>query len=138
LRDMPKVYVRRHQSKIDDLYEVLLTCDVSRAISDKRRKELLTWLWRQMEHAHTMETAPHLVNMDLGEEIDPLPKDMQLVQLYHKHCILNAHAKNPAERAKAFLMKEFGLKKEALEKALYRARKKYSRITKSDLSDVPF
>jgi hypothetical protein len=132
---MPKVYIRRHQREIDDLYEVLLTCDVRGAITEERRQELLTWLWRQMDHAHNLGEAPHLVNPDLGEEIRPPPRDYQLIQLYREHCTLNAHAKNPTKKAKAFLMKEFGLKKEALEKALYRANKKYPPGKKIDWFD---
>ena len=50
---MPKAYARKYQQAIDDLYNVLLVCsDLNGAITEKRRSELLNWLWSQMKHKH--------------------------------------------------------------------------------------
>jgi hypothetical protein len=69
LRDMPKVYIRRNQSKIDDLYSVLLFCDLNGAITKKRRDELLAWLWSQMEHEHKRwGRGPHAAKPKEPEE----------------------------------------------------------------------
>jgi hypothetical protein len=123
---MPKVYTRKYQREIHDLYDVLLFCDVSiTGMTAKRKKELLNWLWRQMGPYHKeWGKGPHTRKT---EKIEALPRSAQLVRRYQQLLSKNAHTKAPAEKAKDMLQEEFGfLKREALEKALYRARKKHA------------
>jgi hypothetical protein len=130
---MPKVYTRKYQREIHDLYNILLFCDVSTAgISSERHDELLDWLWERMGPYHKKwGTGPHTTKKTKSE---PLPKSVQLILRYEGLKSKYAHEKALAEKAKHVLMKE-GWEKEALEKALYRARKKHLR--KIDSHDIP-
>jgi len=121
---MPKVYTRKYLRELDDLYTVLLFCDVRMAITAKRRAELLNWLWRQMGPYHKeWGEGPHTTKT---KKIGALPRSARLFRRYEQLLSENAHTKAPAEKAKDILQEEFGcLKREALEKALYRARKKH-------------
>jgi hypothetical protein len=130
---MPKVYTRKYQRELHDLYNVLLFCDVSVAITEKRQDELRNWLWRQMGPYHKeWGKGPHTRET---KKIEALPRSAQLVRRYQQLLSKNAHTKAPAEKAKDMLQKEFGFsKREALEKALYRARKKHP----LEINYIPF
>src|SRR5215467_6003204 len=81
---MSRNYTRNHQTELEDLYDILLyyRCDrvlgiVGRNItilSEKRRVELLDWLWKQIHHkdadyyGETPETALHHLTPELEEE----------------------------------------------------------------------
>jgi hypothetical protein len=121
---MPKVYTRKYVREIHDLYNVLLFCDVSMAITAKRRDELLNWLWRQMGPYHKeWGKGPHTTKTGKTEA---LPRSARLFRRYEQLLSEKAHTKAPAEKAKDILQEEFSfLTREALEKALYRARKKH-------------
>jgi len=147
---MPKAYARKYQQAIDDLYNVILVCsDLNGAITEKRRSELLNWLWSQMKHKHKERdfgdgvVAPHHDSYDhlQAEAGIPISRDLVLISAYAEHLALNANEKTPAEKAKAALMKEFRLSRDALDKALYRAAKKYRKHrvnTKNEDIEVPF
>jgi hypothetical protein len=133
---MPKAYARKYQQAIDDLYNILLVCsDLNGAITEKRRSELLDWLWSRMEHKHKEHdygggvVPPHRDSYDhlQAEAGIPIARDRLLINAYAEHLALNANEKAPAEKAKAALMKEFRLSRDALDKALYRAAKKYGK-----------
>jgi hypothetical protein len=127
---MPKAYTRKYQQRVDDLYNVLLVCDdLNGAITEERRSELLDWLWSQMKHKHKEHDFGHgVVPPHLQAEVwIAVPRDLLLIHVYAQLLAVNAKEKAPAETAKAFLMKEFRLKREALDKALYRAVKKHGK-----------
>jgi hypothetical protein len=84
-----------------------------------------------------------------GDEIQPPPQGAQerrlmILDLYEKWRA-NETGRNPGEKAKALLMKEFGFKtKEAVDKCLQRARRTRAAVDhknvdhKTDPFDIPF
>jgi hypothetical protein len=144
LCNMPKVYTRKHHSKISDLYTVLLCCDVEIVITPKRQAELLSWLWRQMKPEHKrFGRGPHAPKLEQSkdDEFRLLNNGSAARELLTEYQLMPGRK----EDAKEYLMKKFGFaSKDALEKALYRARKKHpdlarkARPTVTDDSDVPF
>jgi hypothetical protein len=139
---MAKIYSRKEQDKIDDLYDVLLHCVNSDyrylLITDDRYEELLAWLWGKHSQRHVWgkEDAPHLElkRMDIGDVAPspPLPRrrdnqhirDHEFISLYLSYCRKYRHERNPGEKAKDVMEKELGIKREALEKAIGRANKR--------------
>jgi hypothetical protein len=133
---MPRNYTRKHQRELEDLYDILsyYRCDrvvgiVGRNItilSEKRRLELLDWLWKQIHHKdvdyYGGELAMALHRLTPEQEIDKLEKqDMEDI-LYRYETIQYFHSKKDA---KTILMEERGFTNEdALDRALSRARAK--------------
>jgi hypothetical protein len=115
---MPSPYPRKYQKVIDDLYSIVLFCDLRDAhISDQRGQELLDWLWAKMVNKYR-EPPPHRTTGDWK------PHRKLLIDLYDMYLAKYEKEKNPAGKAKARLMELYGLTKEAVEQAIYRARKK--------------
>jgi hypothetical protein len=80
---------------------------------------------------------------EFGDEIRFPPKNtpagrMLILNLYEQWRAAES-GKNPGEKAKALIMKEFGFKtKEAVDKYLQRARRTRGPVRKIDPSDIPF
>jgi hypothetical protein len=152
---MPRVYTRKYHNQLDDLLYFLfeypdlrhLLTPEERTSVEKRRQELINWVWKQMGR----KEDPPLLDENLppfGDEIRLPGKGTKAGSLLILDAYENYRAaeigRNPGERAKALLMKEFGFKtKEAVDKYLQRARKlraedrKARRRCFSD-DDVPF
>jgi hypothetical protein len=146
---MPRVYIRKYQKELDDLLYFLmkypelrhhLTREESRRV-EKRRQQLINWLWRQTGRK---DDPPVLAVSDLGDEVGHPPKGTpagprMILDLYESWRASET-GRNPGEKAKALLMKEFGFKtKEALDKYLQRARRtRRADDHKIDPSDIPF
>jgi hypothetical protein len=156
---MPRAYIRKYQKELDDLLYFLfeypelrhlLTSAESRKV-EKRRQQLINWLWRQMGR----KDDPPLLDANLppfGEEIRPPlppPKGTQEARLMilglYEEWKAGETGRNPGEKAKALLMKEFGFKtKEAVDKYLQRARRTRAAVDQKNADhkiepfDIPF
>jgi hypothetical protein len=132
---MPRVYTRKYQKELDDLLYFItdypelrhhLTREQREKV-EKRRQELINWLWRQIGRK---DDPPVYLEDDsiLGDEIGLPPKGtpagrLMILDLYERWRAAET-GRNPAEKAKALLMKEFGFNtEEAVDKYLQRARK---------------
>jgi hypothetical protein len=151
---MPRAYTRKYHKELEDLLYFLfeypelrhhLTFE-ERPKVEERRQQLINWLWRQMGR----KDDPPLLDAfltELGDEIGHPPKGTPTGRLMILHLYERWRAgetgRNPGEKAKALLMKEFGFKtKEAVDKYLQRARRtRRTRalfVHKIDPSDIPF
>jgi hypothetical protein len=155
---MPRAYTRKYQKELEDILYFLfeypelrhLLKSEERRWVEKRRQELINWVWRQMGR----QDAPVLLDENLpfwGDEITlPLPAKgtqdgrLMILELYEEWRASET-GRNPGEKAKARLMKEFGFKtKEAVDKYLQRARRTRAAVDhknvdhKIDPSDIPF
>jgi hypothetical protein len=148
---MPRVYTRKHHQELDDLlYFVFEYPELRHHLTweerpkvEKRRQQLINWLWRQMGR----KDDPPVLDAFLPEftdEIESPPKStpagrMMILYLYERWRA-GETGRNPGEKAKARLMKEFGFKtKEALDKYLQRGRRTRAiAVHKIDPSDIPF
>jgi hypothetical protein len=98
-----------------------------------------------MDHREFWET-PHLLKEEVEIEYPPkaTPEGRRMIlHLYETwRSSESDHVRNPGEKAKALLMKEFGFKtKGALDKFLQRARRKRALINKKTVArddDCPF
>ena len=131
---MPRVYTRKYHKELEDLLYFLMEYPELRHYLDpeqrekveKRRQQLIGWLWRQMGRK---DDPPVLEPPELGDEIGYPPKStpqgrLMILSLYERWRTSES-GRNPGEKAKALLMKEFGFKtKEAVDKYLQRARRK--------------
>jgi hypothetical protein len=133
---MPRTYTRKHQTELEDLYDILLYYKCNPAIgivgrnitilSKERRLELLDWLWKQIHHkdldyyGETLRTALHRLTPE--QEMTRLEARDNRDILWRYQNLLNYHS---IKEAKGILMRERGIKNEdALNRALTRARKK--------------
>jgi hypothetical protein len=153
---MPRAYTRKYQKELDDLLYFLdeypelrhLLTPERREKVEKRRQELINWLWRQMGR----KDDPPLLDENLpfwGDEIQLPPQSTQerhlmILDLYEKWRASET-GRNPGEKAKVLLMKEFRFKtKEAVDKYLQRARRTRAAVDhknvdhKMDPSYIPF
>ena len=153
---MPRAYTRKYQKELGDILYFLfeypelrhLLKSEERRWVEKRRQELINWVWRQMGR----KDDPVLLDENLppfGDEILPPPKGTQAGRLWfldlYETWRASETGRNPGEKAKAVLMKEFGFKtKETLDKYLQRARRTRAAVDhknvdhKMDPSDIPF
>ena len=151
---MPRAYVRKYQQELDDLLYFLMEypelrhhlTSEQREKVEKRRQQLIDWLWRQIRRK---DDPPVLRDKSfLGDEIGFPPEGKRDgLMILHLYELWRAGetGRNPGEKAKSQLMKEFGFKtKEALDKCLQRARRTRAAVDhknvdhKKDPSDIPF
>lgn len=139
---MPRVYTRKYHRVLDDLFDFVLFCNLDETpLTEKMRDELLEWLWRQMRHHH--KSFPIRPGSGRTNIEPPPPRSLQLISRYEQLKIENGQARGPGQRSKELLMKEFGMKRDAVEKALYRAYKKHfpgrvaRRRKKIDDAEIP-
>jgi hypothetical protein len=157
---MPRAYTRKYQKELEDILYFLLEYPELRHLLkseesrwvEKRRQQLINWLWRQMGR----EDNPPLLDENIpewGDEIAltlPLPakstqeRRLMILKLYEEWRASET-GRNPGEKAKARLMREFCFKtKEAVDKYLQRARRTRAAVDhknvdhKIDPSDIPF
>jgi hypothetical protein len=145
---MPRTYTRKYQKELDDLLYFLMDPELNHLLTperrekvEKRRQELVDWLWRQTGRK---DDPPVLDPSEFGDEVGYPPEGTPAARLHILHLYelwrAGETGRNPGEKAKALLMKKFGFKtKEALDKYLQRARRTRGVVDlEIDPSDIPF
>jgi hypothetical protein len=130
---MPRVYTRKYQKELDDLLYFLMEypelrhhlMSEQRKKVEKRLQQWIDWLWRRMgRKGDPPVLEPPLLGDEIGYPPKGTPEGHQMILNLYEEWRARETGRNPGEKAKALLMKEFGFKtKETLDKYLQRARR---------------